>query len=334
MSLHNSARLPGLPALPGEDDIAGRLTWLRDRYMKNSRDFALDDVLSEILQSAPDGTLTALPQRIGLIRETRGLLLTGATGDGKTALIRRCLQLHPAIGLTDGKGPGRALYVRVPAEATLKGVATDILVKTGYHTVASKLRTTEVWDMAIHRLALQGITILWIDEAHHMLEIQKEVTSVLRRLKTLMQGDNSLVLIVSGIHKLEEKIQSDPETSERFMRMRLGPYRTARERTELWTYIERCCSLLGLSPPGDQHLVERLELATSGSLGRSLELTYAAIRRALHGGTGRLTLEHYQRSFDLKRGFRDDGPFDPEDWPALKEMLDKKGWAALAARFC
>jgi len=269
-----------------------------------------------------------LPQRIGLIRETRGLLLTGATGDGKTALIRRCLQQHAGIGLTDGEGAGNALYVRVPAEATLKGVATDILVKTGYHHVASKWRTTEVWDMAIHRLALRGITILWIDEAHHMLEIQKEVTSVLRRLKTLMQGENSLVLIVSGIHMLEEKIQSDPETSERFMRMRLGPYRTVRERDELWTYIVRCCGLLGLSPPSNQHLVERLELATRGSLGRSLEMTYAAIRRALESKTGRLTLEHYRRSFDLRRGGQDDGPFDAEDWPTLKEMLAKKGWAA------
>lgn len=319
---------PPLTAAFDLGDPSACATWLRERYMKTARDQHFEDALTEILQCGPGGVLTATPQRIGLINETRGLLVIGATGDGKTAMIRRNLRYHSGIGLTEGLGPGKALYVRVPAEATLKGVATDILKQTGYPKVNARLRTTEVWDMAIARLAMLEITILWIDEAHHMLEIQKEVTSVLRRLKTLMQGDHSLALIVSGIHKLDEKVQTDKETSDRFVRIRLGPVRSDHDRQALMTFMDACCEQVQLARMTDQHLVERMECATNGSFGRSIELFHAAVGRAMRRGDGLLTLHDFRRSFDLKRGCSDDGPFDAEPWPELKAILEKKGLVA------
>jgi len=34
MTMPHTTRPTGLPALPAEHDIAGRITWLRERYMK------------------------------------------------------------------------------------------------------------------------------------------------------------------------------------------------------------------------------------------------------------------------------------------------------------
>lgn len=79
---------------------------------------------------------TAVRQRIGLVKETGGVLVTGQTGGGKTILIRRNLIRHEGIGLTDGTGPGKTLYIRVPAEATLKGVVAKILERRGMQSSA------------------------------------------------------------------------------------------------------------------------------------------------------------------------------------------------------
>lgn len=324
-SLSGSSPLK-LPCDPS--DASACVKWLRKRYMKSVRDPIFNEALEEILETDRDGRLTATPQRIGLINETRGVLVIGHTRDGKTALIRRNLMRHACIGLTEGIEPGKALYIRVSPEATLKGVASEILVNTGYGSVNQKLRTSVIWDMAVHRLAMLGITILWIDEAHHMLRLSKEVGSVLRRMKSLMQGTTSLALIVSGIKLLDDKIRTDPETSERFTRVLLGPIRSNQERHDLRKFIDLCCSFVNLAPVTDPDLVARLEFVTHGSIGRSIEFCHSAIHRALRRGDRKLTLEDFRRGFDLKRGFSDDGPFDPEDWPVLKDILEKKGWSA------
>lgn len=315
-----------LPCDPS--DASACVAWLRQRYMKNFRDQLIEEALLEVLETDNQGVITARPQRNGLVKETRGILLTGHTADGKTALIRRNLQHLPGIGLTDGMEAGRALHMRVPAEATLKGLATDILKVTGYSKVNKNLRTMELWDMALKKLASLGITILWIDEAHHLLEKANEVIQVLRRLKSLMQGDNGIVLIVSGIPRLAEKVQTDAETWGRFEKIRLGPFCTDQERRDLRKFIDLCCSFVQLPPISDPYLIDRLELATSGSLGRSIVLCHSAIGRALRRKDGQLKLDDFRRSFDLKRGFSDDGPFDVEEWPVLKPILEKKGWSA------
>jgi hypothetical protein len=319
-------RMP-MSSLSDESDPAAKLAWLRDRYMKNPRDTLFDEAIQEILETDASGNLTARPQRNGLVNETRGLLVLGRARVGKTALIGRNLRRHVGITVTEGKDPGNVLYFRVSASPTLKGVATDILKKTGYGKVHSGLRSSQLWDMVINKLASLGITVLWLDEAHHMLELHKEMTDVLRRLKTLMQGDRAIALIVSGIPSLDQKIQTDEETDERFFRIRLGPMQTERELSDLKSFIERSCQEMRLEMPVDPHLVDRLSFGTSGSLGRSIECTQSAIGRALRRADGLLILDDFRRSYNLKRSNSDDGPFDPEPWPVLKDILDKKGWS-------
>lgn len=313
-------------AVPDPSDPAAFCSWLGDRYMLNSRDEMFSAALGEILATSPDGALTAKPMRFELVNETRGILVYGESGSGKTALIRRNLRRTSAIGLWDGSGHGKAFYIRVPPEATLKGLATEIAKETGYH-VAPKLRTTEVWEIALHRLVQRGITILWVDEAHHLLG-GKEHVEVLQRLKSLMQGDKAMALIVSGIPLLDANIRQDREADRRFLaRVSLGPIRTEQERGKLRDFFGLCCELAHLAPPRDPHLVERLEAVTHSSLGGSIEMFQKAIYRALRRRDGQLVLEDFQFLYDMRRGHHSLGPFDPEDWPALKDRLHALGWA-------
>lgn len=73
--------------LPDLDDPAACSRWLQDRYMKSDRDDDFIDALKEILETDADGNLTATPLRVGLPRDTRGLMVLGRSGYGKTSLL-------------------------------------------------------------------------------------------------------------------------------------------------------------------------------------------------------------------------------------------------------
>jgi hypothetical protein len=81
-----------VPEPPDLADTSACLKWLRERYMKNARDTALDDRLKEILETDCDGNLTAVPQRNGLIQEVRGRLIAASFASiflAPTANVRR-----------------------------------------------------------------------------------------------------------------------------------------------------------------------------------------------------------------------------------------------------
>jgi len=288
----------------------------------------LEECLKEILETDRDGNLTAVPQRNGLIQEVRGLLTYGETRDGKSALLARNLIRQPSIGLSYGTGQGRALYIKTPPDASLKGVAMHILKTTGYPDVNERLRTHQVWDAVVHRLQMRKFSILWLDEAHHMFEHSGEVKAVLRRLKNLMQGDQAILLILSGIPSLDEIVRKDSETSERLIRLRLGALKGANEQAELLRFLKNCAKLIHLTLPDDPYLMDRLNFANRGSLGLIVETTYAAMGRAMRRGDRVVTLDDFAKCADRKRGYSDhDSPFEPGDWPSIRKSLEDRGWA-------
>jgi len=328
MNAHTPTSSGPVPEPPDLSDTSACLKWLRERYMKNTRDTDLDECLKEILETDRDGNLTAVPQRNGLIQEVRGLLTYGETRDGKTALLARNLIRQPSIGLSYGTGPGRALYIKTPPDASLKGVALHILKTTGYPEVNERLRTHQVWDAVLHRLQMLKFTILWLDEAHHMFEHSGEVKAVLRRLKNIMQGDQAILLILSGIPALDTILRKDPETSERLIRLRLGALKGPDERAELFRFLRTCAGLIQVTLPDDPYLMDRLDFANRGSLGLIVETTYSAMGRAMRRGDRKVTLDDFAKCADRKRGYSDhDSPFEPGDWPSIRKALEERGWA-------
>ena len=236
--------------------------WLQQRYLKSSRDDDFIDALSEILETDNEGNLTAEPVRFGLGRETRGLMVLGASGSGKSMLVKRNLKREPAIGVSEYANDNRALYHLVRPEATAKSVAIKIAEATNY-VIKETVRTHEAWDIAMHRLASSGISILWIDECHHLLRRARgrDADMILQRLKSIMQGPKALALIVSGVPELNENILRDPETSRRFSRVQLHPVKTAQELANLARYIEMCCAAVGVTLIDDRNFFERLLFA-------------------------------------------------------------------------
>lgn len=322
---------PSQACSPDPNESIAISNFLQLRYMRSERDTDFQDALKDILQIDNNGIITASPLRVGLSAETRGLLVVGPSGSGKTSLVKRNLQNIDAVSLTGcgDPSPGNTLYRLVDSDATLKSFALRIAHATSYTQTDAKIRTTDAWDLAVTRLAVSGTTILWIDEAHHLLTpgAGRDPKLALRRLKNLMQGPKAVTLVLTGVPELHQMILNDRETARRFICIHMRPVSGKRQVANLGRYLDLCCEKVGVGSIKDETFLERLLMANNGSLGESVELTLRAIRRAHRRPKRTLLLEDFRRCYELQGRQFDVGPFDGGDWPTLRLELVKRGWA-------
>lgn len=68
-------------------------------------------------------------------------------------------------------------------------MGATLLQRSGYPVVAANREAWSMWETLRSRLKDQGITVLWIDEAHDLFCADRNL--ILRALKALMQGDGA-----------------------------------------------------------------------------------------------------------------------------------------------
>ena len=123
--------------------LTEKLAWLDQRYWKFGVERDFEDSLIDIFKMDDDGQRTAEPHHDPLTDETKGLMVLGQSGNGKTALLKRALRVDPVLTEFKVNEGGNALYLAVPPEATIKKLGEIILAKTGYEKVNPKLRAAE-----------------------------------------------------------------------------------------------------------------------------------------------------------------------------------------------
>ena len=210
----------------------------------------------------------------------------------------------------------------------MKSVAEDIAKACGYPKIKDGTPTAKAWDLALHRLTMKGKTILWIDEAHHLLKPGpgRDPKLVIRRLKSILQANNGVALILTGVPELYDLIVVDEETDRRFICFDLRPVASKNDARNLGLYLDKCCEMVGIAKVADPDFLDRLLMANNRNLGQCIELTLRAIRRAHRRPERQLTLEDFRRSQKFQKNRGNIGPFDDNPWPLLKAELEKLGW--------
>lgn len=292
------------------------------------RDTAFTDALSETLH-VEGGRLRPIPVRFGLIQETRGLVVSAPSGAGKSTLIRR--NLLRLLAPPGPKGfPEGLVAVTVKGEANLKSLGRDLRAFTGYSKIRPTAKTSDLFDVVRHRFEFCGVGLLWIDEAHHLFVPRRggdPVKDVMRVLKSFLQQDHPVAVVLSGLPMLDEVLRTDDEASRRFGRLWLEPVAGTEDRTVIARAIEAHCGWAGLRPVEDPFLVDRLLFATGAKFGTSLETTVAAIRLVLLEGRTALKLEDFARALDRKAKPADLNPFLVRDWETLARVHPGAGGA-------
>lgn len=313
------------------DSITEKLQWLKDRYWKFGEEEALDDHLLDLFEVDDDGQRTAEPCFDPLTRETKGLMVLGASGNGKTALLMRALRVDPVLTEFQIDHGGNTLYITVPPEATIKKLAEIILAKTGYTKVDAKLRAADAWEIARHRFGLVGIKALVIDECHHILRpgAGRDIPAAIQALKHIMQSQHRVVLIIAGVADLKNALMSETsgETIRRFNELSLSKIRPdSKVSATFGKNFLKSANILGLRVAEEDALPERILYAEHGQVGKSVRLGKDILRAAITRKRDAVTLEIAERVFRKSRSGLDMTPFDADEWDVVRAELNAIGW--------
>lgn len=283
---------------------AGILSRLRRIHIENERRRDFEEQLLMLLEKAPDGTPLPIPVRFAAELETRGIALIEAAGGGKTTAIRTVLTGSDVLAHNPLTGAPRFVHVSVESPATQKSLGIAILRETGIDHVAPRGTVWEIWRLVRHRLADMGVVVLWIDEAHDLFDQRspRELDDMLKMLKSLMQGEAAVIVVLSGTDLLSGIVRSDPQVDRRFRKIHPRALAIGADTADVADLVQLYCDEAGLRCAFRNNLASRLIHASRGRFGRVIETTIDAIGRALQEGADTLTAEHFAEAWGANEG--------------------------------
>lgn len=243
-------------------------------YLRTARDPELRRRIDRLLQSEQDGICR--PARVGPDGETRGLIVTGEAGEGKTTLIKRTLATHPALQQQGDDLP--VLHVDVPSPATAKSLAVAIVSASGYPIVSGRNHAWSLWNLVRHRLQLRGVRVLWLDEAQDVFRTGKhaEVSGITNTLKSLMKGEGAVSIVLSGLEALSSFVRQDDQLSRRMSFYHLCSLNPDQDAEAVLQLLATKAEDAGLHLDASDALVLRLLAACDGRFGLMVELVTEA----------------------------------------------------------
>lgn len=319
------------PATQTPTTITEKTAWLAARYWRFGLEDDLDDQLVDLFEVNDESEMTAQPRIDPLTGESRGLMVLGRSGDGKTALLQRMLRVNPVLTEVTESQAGNTLYITVPPEATIKKIAELILATTGYQRVDARLRSADAWEMVMHRLAKFGVRAMIIDECHHIFRMGagRDVAGAIQSLKHIMQSAGGVALIIAGVPSLRDDILSEQsgETARRFQEFSLADIQPdSQAALNFSKNVAFSAKMLGLTVPEDAEIAERILFAQHGQIGRSIALCKMILTDAIIRKRTELSLDRAECVYRKCSRATGMTPFHSGDWQAVKRELSAIGW--------
>ncbi|MEP3284567.1 MAG: ATP-binding protein [Yoonia sp.] len=140
------------------------------------------------------------------------MMLVGEPGSGKSHLMDRTLTKVGQV-LEDTANTRPLIACPVPSPATFKSMVLALLEVSGFEGANLRREAWSLWQMFRHRLSMLGTAVVWIAEAQDLFCADRKL--ILRALKSLMQGDNAVAVVLSGTEELAEVIRTDPQVKRR-----------------------------------------------------------------------------------------------------------------------
>jgi hypothetical protein len=312
---------------------AQKIQNLRAMHVPNERDEEVKKHLYRLFKVDSEGNRTPEPRRSVGGMETEGVALIEAAGGGKTTAIRVVLEEAPFLAPDPETGCPRVLEIQVPSPATLKSVGLAVLEAMGMDSISVNAREWEIWKVVKHRLGVMGISVLWLDEAHDLIMAQTatETEKTLRMIKSLMQGENAVILILSGTQRLSKIMSFDTQVSRRFTMIVPSDLQHGADEDNLSQMIGAYCDEVGLEARLCDGLTSRLITASRHRFGRAVETIIIAIECALWERAKNLHLDHFAEAWAMQEGCEPQANvFLSEHWRSLQ--IDKEAYEYEQAR--
>lgn len=284
---------------PADKTVPQRITKLKTIFAESPAYFDLASRFQTLLENRK-AEIDA-----GVTNEARGIALIGASGSGKTTIVKRLIK--DLSRSDEGTIHREVLSFVVPSPATLKFVGQTGLQAIGYPLRRDKTSHI-IWDMFRDHLRARQTLFLHLDEAQDLASHQtaKEMQSVVNTLKSLMQNPTWPVgLILTGMPALKQIINHDPQLARRMFPIEVPSLNTFHDDSRVQgtvLYYAEQCQLSACQSLQSREFSARLIHAADSEFGLLIEYIIAAIAHCLYAGDNILNLGHFASSFAVKAG--------------------------------
>lgn len=217
------------------------------------------------------------------------MLLVGESNNGKTKLISKFRELHPATENSGGESVSiPVLYIQAPPTPDERGLYTAILNRL-FEYPAKSQATDAKRDQVVAVLRRVDLGMLIVDEIHHLLAgsyvKQRTCLNVLKYL------GNELCVPIVGVGTAEalRAIQTDPQLANRFKPEILSKWTMGPELVRLLASFERVIPLRLPSSLASMELASLILQRSEGTIGEISALLNAAAAHAINSGDEQIT---------------------------------------------
>lgn len=219
------------------------------------------------------------------------MLLIGETNNGKTMLVTKFREMHPADENLDGESINiPVLYIQAPPSPDERGMYNAILNRL-FESYGRSEATDSKRDRVVAILRRVNLGMIMVDEIHHLLAgsyvKQRNCLNVLKYL------GNELCVPIVGIGTAEamRAVQTDPQLANRFTPIVLPKWTKDTELARLLASFERVLPLRHASQLAAPALAGRIVDLCGGTIGEMSTLLNLAAIHAIKNGEERITLE-------------------------------------------
>lgn len=250
--------------------------------------------------------------------EARCMIVAAPSGAGKSHLMRR-LREHPAlVPSMDEYGPLRPLVaVKAPSPCTLTTLGLKLnQVLTG-KWLPSYYKQHEVWTEFYAQAEGQGVAVVMIDEAHHLMTARnrEECHTVVETFKNLIVPNpedplrlpgstlRPIMLVIGGMPQIVRILEKDKQLLRRRLVVKIDPWandQSGLERaTKFLSLVETKLGFTGTEFLSDRDMVRRMMAASNGYGGRMMALVKEASFLAIGSNSSQLDREkHLAKVFE------------------------------------
>ena len=219
------------------------------------------------------------------------LLIVGETNNGKTMLVSKFREKHPAEENPNGEAVNiPVLYIQAPPSPDEGAIYSAILNRLFENSRRGESITSKR-DRVVSVLRRVNLGMIMVDELQRLLAgsyvKQRNFLNVLKYM------GNELCVPIVGIGTTEavRAIQTDPQLSNRFTPEVLPRWTKNSELARLLASFERVLPLQKPSQLSEPVMATRIVDVTNGTIGEMSTLLNAAAIYAIKTGEERVTLE-------------------------------------------
>ena len=219
------------------------------------------------------------------------MLIVGETNNGKTMLVTKFREKHPADENPDGESVNiPVLYIQAPPSPDERGLYNAILSRLFESNKRSEA-TDAKRDRVVDVLRKVKLGMIMVDEIQHLLAgpyiKQRNCLNVLKYL-----GNELCVPIVAiGTAEAVRAVQTDPQLANRFVPEVLPKWTKNAEFSRLLVSFERVLPLRESSQLANPELSSRILDLAGGTIGEMSTLLNAAAIYGIKAGLERITVE-------------------------------------------